>query len=512
MDALLLIGRLVLAAVFLVAGIGKLADIPGSRRAVASFGVPTSLADPIGLLLPLAELAVAAALLPIALAPWAALGALVLLLAFIAGISLNLARGHTPDCHCFGQIYSEPVGAATLIRNGALALLALFLLVAGRTTAGVDPFAWMIHFTAVERLGVALGALTVVLLATQSWLLLRLTRQNGQLLRALAGSAARDGVPVADAAPDEEPAPSGLPVGSPAPRFTLPNLHGSMVTLDDLRAEGKPVMLVFTSPTCGPCAALIPEIGRWQREHPARLTIAVIGEGTVELNRSKVTEAGLQDVLLQRTREIAAAYDVPGTPGAVIVYPEGVIASPVALGADSIRGLLGQVLEVAASAPIALQDEVSLEVPPIPASAPGRHTASVGDPLPDLPVTELMGGTVRLPDLIESETLLLFWSSSCGFCAQMQPAIRDWELNPPPGAPRLIVILSPAAGDKQVVNFRAPIVIDRDGAVARALGANGTPMGVLVDADGRLASPVAAGEPEVMELARGRIPDAARSA
>jgi len=92
------------------------------------------------------------------------------------------------------------------------------------------------------------------------------------------------------------------------------------------------------------------------------------------------------------------------------------------------------------------------------------------------------------------------------------PGSKAWELNPPPGAPKLVVILQTTTAGKQVVSFRSTIVIDRDGAVARTLGANGTPMGILVDADGRVASPVAAGEPEVMELAQGRIPDAARSA
>jgi uncharacterized membrane protein YphA (DoxX/SURF4 family) len=68
METALLIARLVLAGVFAVAGVAKLADLPGSRRAVAAFGVPRHLADPLGLLLPLAELAVAALLLPTAAA------------------------------------------------------------------------------------------------------------------------------------------------------------------------------------------------------------------------------------------------------------------------------------------------------------------------------------------------------------------------------------------------------------------------------------------------------------
>lgn len=507
MDVVLFAGRVVLAAVFLVAGIGKLADVAGSRRAVASFGVPAWLAKPLGLLLPVVELALAGALLPVATAPWAALGAFILLIAFMAGIGLNLARGQTPDCHCFGQIYSEPIGSGTLIRNGALAVLALFLMVAGRTTTGLDPFAWMSGFTVAERAGVVLGTIVIALLGIQSWFLLRLVRQNDTLLRRLAGTAAVEAELEAPQSPDESDAPAGLPVGSPAPRFTLPDLRGSMVTLDDLLAEAKPVMLFFSSPTCSSCTELIPEIGHWQREHPARLTMAVISTGTVETNEPKAAAAGLQDVLLQREWEIAEAYGVGGTPGAVIVYPEGVIASPVALGAESIRGLLKQVLEAVASPLIALQDNMRAGEPVL-----GRHVVSAGDPLPDLPVKDLMGETVPLPDLIDGETLLLFWSSSCGFCAQMERTLQAWEADPPPGAPRLVAILSPTAGGKQVVSFRSTIVIDRDDAVARALGANGTPMGVLVGADGRVASSVAAGEDEVMELARGGITSAVRSA
>ena len=44
MDAALLEARLLLASVFVVAGVAKLADRAGSRQAMADFGVPTLLA------------------------------------------------------------------------------------------------------------------------------------------------------------------------------------------------------------------------------------------------------------------------------------------------------------------------------------------------------------------------------------------------------------------------------------------------------------------------------------
>ncbi len=85
--------RLLLAAVFLVAGLTKLTDRAGSQHALVAFGVPTALAAPLGVALPLAELVIASALLPVTTAWWGALGALALLMVFVAGIAYNLARG-----------------------------------------------------------------------------------------------------------------------------------------------------------------------------------------------------------------------------------------------------------------------------------------------------------------------------------------------------------------------------------------------------------------------------------
>ncbi len=71
MDLVLLVARLLLAAVFAVAGLAKLADLSGSRQAVRDFGLPSRLAAPLGTLLPLAELGVAVALVPEGEPVWA---------------------------------------------------------------------------------------------------------------------------------------------------------------------------------------------------------------------------------------------------------------------------------------------------------------------------------------------------------------------------------------------------------------------------------------------------------
>ena len=100
MDLALVAARLLLAAVFAVAGLAKLTDRAGSRQTLADFGVPVALAGLFGLALPLAELAVAVALLPVETAWWGAVAAFGLILLFIGGIGANLARGRAPTCRC----------------------------------------------------------------------------------------------------------------------------------------------------------------------------------------------------------------------------------------------------------------------------------------------------------------------------------------------------------------------------------------------------------------------------
>src|SRR3954453_20960534 len=109
MTSFLLGVRFLVVIVFAIAGLAKLADRAGSRRALIEFGLPEALAVPLGFILPAAELIVAVTLVPAATAWWGALGALLLLLTFTIAIGANLALGRRPDCHCFGQLSSAPV-------------------------------------------------------------------------------------------------------------------------------------------------------------------------------------------------------------------------------------------------------------------------------------------------------------------------------------------------------------------------------------------------------------------
>ena len=332
--------RMLLAAVFAVAGIAKLRDLDGSRGAMRDFGVPAKLAGPAGVLLPVAELVVAIGLVPTATARWAAIGAFLLLIAFIWGITSALRRGVSPDCHCFGQLHSAPAGRGTLARNAVLAVLALFVVVEAPGAALGD---WVAARTAAELVAVGTG-IAAVFFGVGWFYMWRerrgLKRQLGRAQR-LATSAA-----------------PGVPIGSPAPDFSLPDLRGNTVSLDSLLQRENPVLMVFVSPGCESCVELLPKLARWQRSLSDRVTLVLVSTGRVKVNQPIFEEHGItDDVLLQEFMEVSDAFRIRGTPSAVIITPDGTVATNPAETVFGIEPLLRTALNegvrVQAESPVA---------------------------------------------------------------------------------------------------------------------------------------------------------------
>lgn len=108
-------------AVLLVAGVAKLTSRGWPGQAVA-LGVPRS----IGRVVPFVEIALGAGL--VAGLPFAALAAIVLLVAFTAFIVVALLRGVEAPCACFGSLHARPLSWWSVVRNGGLLALVLFSL------------------------------------------------------------------------------------------------------------------------------------------------------------------------------------------------------------------------------------------------------------------------------------------------------------------------------------------------------------------------------------------------
>jgi peroxiredoxin len=489
MTVSLLLARLTLAIVFAVAGAAKLADLAGSRRAFEEFGLPRALAHALGTSLPVLEIGVAIALVPVASGWWGAVAVLALLVVFTAGIAGTLITGRRPDCHCFGQLYSAPIGWGTLVRNSVMIAVAAFVVSQGEAGASVIAVAESAA-SASGSLWLSAGlAFAIAVLCVETWLLIELVRQHGRILLRLDALETRPRTADAGAAAANRP---GLPVGQVAPAFTLRGLYGETMTLDALRARGKPLLLLFTDPNCGPCEALIPDLARWQKAYESVATLAVVSRGKPEVNRAKLGAHGLSLVLLQKDREVSQNYRAGGTPSAVLLHPDGTIASTLAQGADQIQGLVAQ---LAAPAPAPNGNGNG-------AMAPAG--AKSGEPVPAMRLPDLTGKTVNLAGLRGKETMLLFWDPGCGFCQQMVDDVKALETRIKAKGPRLVLVSTGTVEANRASGFRSPVLLDQGFAAGHALGVSGTPSAVLVDAEGKVASGIAVGAPAVLELAASR--------
>ena len=121
MEAVGTIAAVVVGAAFIAAGVFKLMDGDAWPKQAADMGV----GRPIALVVPWVELAIGAVLLVQLLEPWAALAAIVLLVAFTIVIVRRLLDGSRPPCACFGSRSSRPLGVYHIVRNGALLGLAI---------------------------------------------------------------------------------------------------------------------------------------------------------------------------------------------------------------------------------------------------------------------------------------------------------------------------------------------------------------------------------------------------
>ncbi len=316
MNDALVIARLGLAVVFIVAGVAKLADRPGTRQALADFAPPARFINPLSLLLPLAEIATAIALVFPITARWGAVGSLVLLAFFVAGLTRALRRGEAPDCHCFGQLHSEPASWTTVARNLALAIPAAYVALAG---PGPSLTSWVAGTSATDLWPIAIGALAIFT-TTASMLLWRENRR----LRSTGGRAVT----------------AGRQIGALAPQFSLPSAAGRVVSLQDLLVADRACVLTFVSPGCGPCAALLPELARWHDTITERLALTLVAPGDAMQAEALAREHALSDVLIDEQATVMHAYGVWGTPSAVLVASDGTVRSAPVDGHVAIESLI----------------------------------------------------------------------------------------------------------------------------------------------------------------------------
>ena len=321
MDSFDVCARLLLAALFFTAALGKLLDRGGALRTLSEFAVPGRLTGVAVFALPAAELLVTIALILAPSARSGAIAGLLLLAAFLIAMIAALSRGHHPDCHCFGAFHSEPVAGATIARNGVL--LGIAAAVASRSShPAIDQ--WF-----SQRTGPHVAIVVAVAAGMLSAAYVISLRGKTQKPDAGAGSSDR----------------TSLRVGTQAPRFTAEAIDRGAISLRSLLSPARPVVLVFVQPGCGSCRAMMSDFARWQASLARDLRIVIVSSGDREENRELAQQQHLSDLLLQRNAEVASQYAVNANPAAVVVSSDGTLATTPAIGAAAVEALIRLTLE-----------------------------------------------------------------------------------------------------------------------------------------------------------------------
>ena len=128
--------------------------------------------------------------------------------------------------------------------------------------------------------------------------------------RAVAGTtvaASADRAPL-DRAAERVQTGAGLPIGTEAPEFNLPDLTGQRHSLESLRVSGKPVLLIFSSPFCESCQALAPTLPSLAVAYEHAFRLVIISRGTSQQNLQHLKDAGSLLVLLQENFEVAESF------------------------------------------------------------------------------------------------------------------------------------------------------------------------------------------------------------
>lgn len=503
MEIILLIARLFLAVILLIAGVAKATDQAATRKALLGFGVSRRLSVLLGWSLPFVEIVVALALISLKAAWAAAIAALALMVIFAIAIGASLLRGRTPECNCFGQLHSKPVSWSMFTRNLMLAAVAAFIVAQGKNGPGLSALDWLAELKPAEMLNLLIGAASAALLVAAVVYLRRILHQQTRLLdridavEKLVEEYAPPPVEREEAMPPQE----GLPVGALAPDFSLASVGGAQISLQDLLEPGRPVLLLFVSPSCSPCVTILQDVKNWEREYSDRLTIALLSKGSLQDNEKRLARYGARHLLTVGESDVAESYQGKWTPAGVLISPQGRIASNNAYGDEAIRSLItGAVTFVDAGRE--LGDRIS-DYSHGQRITVGRSSLKVGDPAPDFSLPDMYGEVVSTRDFLGSETLLLFWDPSCPFCQAMSEDVRRWEESPPPDAPRLVFIATGGLGKVKRASeeFESRFLHDDGFEISMMLGTRSTPSALLIDSEGRIASSIASGSSNVFLLA-----------
>jgi peroxiredoxin len=298
----------------------------------------------------------------------------------------------------------------------------------------------------------------------------------------------------------------GLPVGSTAPEFELPDLAGARQALSQWR--GQRLLLIFFSPRCGFCLQMAPALAslpvHGANGNPLPL---VVTTGDAEANRQLVADHSLRGpVLLQAQMEVAATYQAHGTPMGYLIDAQGRIASPLTAGAQALLALASAsavVLPVVSSQPNGHKPSKGNR--PLADSRLNRNGLQAGMLAPSFTLPRLEGGELSLEEYRGHRVLLVFSDPHCGPCDLLSRQLEQLHRQIP-DVQVLMISRGEVEANRQKVRHHQltfPVVLQRAWEISRLYAMFGTPIGYLIDEQGSIAADVAVGMGPILALLSG---------
>jgi peroxiredoxin len=293
--------------------------------------------------------------------------------------------------------------------------------------------------------------------------------------------------------------------------FELPDLLGGRITLSQWR--GQCVLLIFFDPHCGFCRQMMPDLAALPAETPDGATVPlVLTTGDEAENRTLMAEYGVRcRVLLQEHSEVAALYQVSGTPMGYLVDEEGRTASRLTMGAQALLQLASTTSSATTrqeeAAPAASEHRYS-EHPGTRSLADSRINRDglpAGTLAPAFRLPGVHGGELSLEDYRGRRVLLVFSDPACGPCMELVPALEQLHRRTRSLQVLMISRGDLAANQAKVLQYGLtfPIILQRHWEISREYGMFATPIGYLIDEGGIIAADVAVGAEAILTLASG---------
>ena len=325
----LLLAPLMLAAVLILSGVMKLRSPEESASAFTSLQLPNWLNQPrFHRALPIVELVLAGLLLivPSPLSIFVALVVMGLMLIYVIVIGRALSFGYPVDCSCFGNLGLGEVTVSTLARNMLLAVVSIAAL-AFAVLQPKSPLGFLFS-SDVSTWGWLLGAIVTAVLAV-----LILGGVSSRPTEAPVQSPRRAYMDEEEELEEEfeDEAPY---LRVPTPAATVVKADGSRHSVRQL-ARAQAQLLVFLSPSCGSCMPVIEKMEE-MREKVAPVALREVFMMQPEQGQKLVDEGQLPSIehaLFDPDRMLSTAIEIGGTPGAVLLGTDDLLAGgPVAGG------------------------------------------------------------------------------------------------------------------------------------------------------------------------------------